>query len=478
MAHPLAPGAGVKKPRKIHPIVQLDYRVRAPICLLLMVMWVSLLERHVVAPWIWALVIFHGAIWPHVALLHARLAPDSKRAELRNLLADSMVCGLLAALTSFSVWPTVTMIVALTAANLSIGGARFAVDGAVSFFTAALLGGMSTGFSFQPESGLLTTVMCIGCLFLFMAIFGVHSHFQTKRLLRIKQEVESQNEHIGEQNRLIEIARAQAERDRVAAEDSRELAESANQAKSVFLAGMSHELRTPLNAIIGYSELLDEEVADIGQTQLQPDLRKIRAAGQQLLELINNVLDLSKIEAGKLEIHWEDVELAQLLREVVDTAHPLVLRKANVLTLDIEPALPPVRGDSQKLRQVLLNLLSNASKFTEGGQLNLKLRRRLQGEDEAHDWLVFEVRDSGIGMTPEQIDRLFLPFTQADSTTTRRFGGTGLGLAISRRLARLLGGEITVTSTPGRGSCFTVTMPLIEAQPAVELGLPDVAMAA
>ncbi len=450
-------GAPVAAPRKIHPIVALDYRVRVPSCLLLFALWTSLLLSRDAAPGTWALALFHSLLWPHLALLHGKHARDSKRAELRNLLGDSFLAATVSGLAGYSLWPTVTMIIGSNAANLSVGGNRFALTGLAVFALGCLVGGSFTGFAVDFGADIYTTFLSITTLLLFTTIFGMHSHVQTKRVLQNKQELMRQNQRIGEQNRHIETAWAQAERERTAAEQARELAEAANRAKSAFLANMSHELRTPLNAIIGYSELLEEEVVDAGQTQLQPDLRKIRAAGRQLSGLIDNVLDLSKIEANKFEIERVDVDLARLIDEVVDTTGPAVAKNENTLTLTVEPGIGVVRTDATKLRQVLLNLLSNAAKFTQAGRLRLDVRRRPERG------LVFEVSDSGIGMTPEQLERLFEPFTQADDTTTRRFGGTGLGLAISRRLCRLMGGDITVRSEAGKGSCFTVFLPLDEA---------------
>ncbi|MDM0014414.1 ATP-binding protein [Variovorax sp. J22P168] len=445
--------------RKTHPIVELDYRVRLPVCLLVLALWGTLLGRHEEPAWVWALAIFHGVLWPHLAYLHASRAANSKQAELRNLLGDSFLCMLMVALCRFSLWPAAAVFITLNAANLSVGGGLFALRGLFAFAAGALLGGAITGFKVNLESSLSISLLSIAGVTLFTAIFGVHSYAQTRRVLRHRQKLEAQNLLIAEQNRHIEIARAQAEEQRAAAEQAREAAESANRAKSAFLANMSHELRTPLNAIIGYSELLVEEVAELGQSQLEPDLHKIRSAGQQLLELINNVLDLSKIEAGKLELTIEDVDLQGLIGDVLDIARPLIVRNANLLEVSVEPGLGAVRADAMKLRQVLLNLLSNAGKFTKDGLLSLEVRSAAR--DDGLRWLEIAVSDSGIGMTPAQIERLFLPFSQADSTTTRRFGGTGLGLAISRRLCELMGGDIRVSSEEGKGSRFTVMLPVL-----------------
>ncbi|WP_096703441.1 response regulator [Magnetospirillum sp. 15-1] len=235
-------------------------------------------------------------------------------------------------------------------------------------------------------------------------------------------------------------------------------AEAANQAKSSFLANMSHELRTPLNAIIGYSEMLQEELEDLGQDDLIPDLGKIHSAGRHLLSLINDVLDISKIEAGKMDLFVEAFDIAQMVSDVVSTIQPLVAKNTNRLEVVCPAGIGVMDADLTKVRQTLFNLLSNASKFTHEGTITLCARR-----DGA--WIEFEVSDTGIGMTPQELDRLFQAFQQADASTTRKFGGTGLGLAISRTFCRMMGGDITVVSEPGCGTAFTVRLPLVVADP-------------
>jgi signal transduction histidine kinase/DNA-binding response OmpR family regulator len=237
-------------------------------------------------------------------------------------------------------------------------------------------------------------------------------------------------------------------------EVTRDLAVAANRTKSAFLANMSHELRTPLNAIIGYSEMLLEEVEDSpSQTK---DLKRIQSSGKHLLALINDILDLSKIEAGKMELFLEEFDTMSMLSEVESTVLPLVATNANMMQMDVEPTLPPMIADLTKVRQVLFNLLSNASKFTQKGAVELKVRRHLEGDQ---GWMTFTIRDTGIGMTPEQMGGLFKDFSQADASTTRKFGGTGLGLAISKRFCEMMGGTITVESEIGRGTTFTVRLP-------------------
>jgi signal transduction histidine kinase/CheY-like chemotaxis protein len=232
--------------------------------------------------------------------------------------------------------------------------------------------------------------------------------------------------------------------------------ERANQAKSDFLASMSHELRTPLNAIIGYSEMLEEEAAELAEDRFSADLRKIHMAGRHLLELINGVLDLSKIEAGKMELYLETFSIPALVRDVAAVAQPLAEQNGNRLEVLVGAEAGSMHADLTKVRQALFNLLSNACKFTDAGTVTLEVERQGTGTGEL---VAFAVRDTGIGLTADQIERLFQEFSQADASTSRRYGGTGLGLALSRRLCRLMGGDIDVTSTPGEGSTFTITLP-------------------
>jgi signal transduction histidine kinase len=232
----------------------------------------------------------------------------------------------------------------------------------------------------------------------------------------------------------------------------------ASRHKSQFLANMSHELRTPLNAIIGYSEMLQEEVEDAGEEAYLPDLQRINAAGKHLLGLINDILDLSKIEAGRMDLFLEDFEVGQLVGGVESIVKPLMDKNGNSLVISWTDDAGTMHADLTKVRQTLFNLLSNAAKFTDHGTISLTVER------EPDDWLTFAVSDTGIGMTEEQLGRLFEAFSQAEASTRSQYGGTGLGLAISRHFCRLMGGDLTVESVHGEGSTFTVRLPVVREQ--------------
>src|SRR5438067_637808 len=247
---------------------------------------------------------------------------------------------------------------------------------------------------------------------------------------------------------------------------SEQRARAATQAKSHFLANMSHELRTPLNAIIGYSEMLQEEAQDSGQESFIPDLKKINRSGRHLLDLINDVLDLSKIEAGKMELYLETFDIPNLLEDISTTVQLLVQKNSNVLEMRCPANLGAMRADMIKVRQSLFNLLSNASKFTKNGKITLEAAR--ENSPAKSDWIVFRVSDTGIGMTPEQQDRVFEAFSQADASTARDFGGTGLGLTITKTFCRMMGGDVTLTSSPGKGTTFIIRLPTEVREPDVE----------
>jgi signal transduction histidine kinase/CheY-like chemotaxis protein len=282
---------------------------------------------------------------------------------------------------------------------------------------------------------------------------------------RVRRRTSELEEEIAERQRI--------EQSLIAA---REAAEESSRAKSAFLANMSHELRTPLNAIIGYSEMLMEEEADSEAKLFTPDLKKIHGSGHHLLTLINDVLDISKIEAGRMDLNLELCAVRLLLEGVLDTIEPIARRRHNAFEVEVEDYDAIVRADVVRFRQSLLNLLSNACKFTENGTVRLKVS---QQQSEKGSWLVWSIEDSGIGISEEQMARLFQPFTQADNSATRKYEGTGLGLVISRRLINLMGGHITMESKEGVGSTFRIWTPVwrpdIDDQPVFEDSLSSLA---
>jgi signal transduction histidine kinase/CheY-like chemotaxis protein len=280
---------------------------------------------------------------------------------------------------------------------------------------------------------------------------GVHEFRLGRRWVQVAERKTYDGGTVAVHTDITELKERQAELQR-----AKEGAELATQVKSEFLANMSHELRTPLNAIIGYSQILQEDAQDSGESAMLPDLKKIENAGNHLLGLINSILDLSKIEAGRMEVYIETVNVAALVEDVRIMVEPLAARNANRLVIACAPDAGVISTDMTKLKQALLNLLSNASKFTDKGTVILTAARRVIS---GSDWMEFTVSDTGIGMTEAQLDGLFQAFSQADSSTTRRYGGTGLGLTITRSFARMLGGDVTVISRPGAGSTFTLTLP-------------------
>ena len=322
---------------------------------------------------------------------------------------------------------------------------------------------------FPLDAGLTQTALIVShvTVTVLVASAGLALWNESQRVVDTLDELRGSNRALEESNRALEESNRALEESERTLEDkverrttqlaeAREGALEASRAKSEFLANMSHELRTPLNAIIGYSEMLMEEAQDSGQEDAVPDLDRILVSGRYLLTLINGVLDLSKIEAGKMDVYLERFDVRELVEGVVGTIQPLIRKNANALQVGDLAGLGAMHSDVTKLRQTLFNLLSNASKFTERGTIHLDVARETVEGDE---WLCFTVTDSGIGMTPAQLDRIFEAFSQADASTTREYGGTGLGLAITKQFCQMLGGGITANSEPGRGSTFEIRLP-------------------
>lgn len=433
----------------IHPIVRLDHLVRTT-CLPLaaLAIYTTLLERDQLLPWLSVLVALYGFMWPQFAHEAARRSRDQRRAERINLNLDGLFVGAWMATVQYALWPCLLIFLAQTMGNLGIGGVSLTLRSTLATLVGAVAVSMLIGFEPQFQTGTVPTAVSIFGLLFCTSVFAWQSFMQSRSLVGKRHELRARNAEVEYQSKALRLARDHAEK--------------ANQSKSMFLANMSHELRTPLNAIIGYSELLAEDAEDRGDADLIADLHKIRTAGKHLLGLINDVLDLSKIEAGKIELAPETTTVAAFMEDVEGTVRPLIARNHNRLVVS-DRASGSMRVDVTKLRQILLNLLSNAAKFTRDGTVRLAAESE---QRDGRDWVVFKISDTGIGMTAAQQERVFEPFVQADATTSREYGGTGLGLTLSRRFAETMGGAIELSSQPGAGSTFTVSIPAAPRPPA------------
>ena len=354
--------------------------------------------------------------------------------------------------------------IALHAWQAGREGARLIAGGVVAFLVLPAIPLAVPGFGGMTFSQLGVVLF-----------FGSTSVHLARTFALASRRLEQQTEELTATNDNLRTANEEIERQKQELAEAKETADAANQAKSRFLASMSHELRTPLNAIIGYSEMLEEVAVEDQHPGYVADLQKIQAAARHQLLLINDILDLSKIEAGKMVLNVEEFDVARLVTEVAATVQPLVARKGNQLDVECAPDLGGMRSDLTRVRQVLFNLLSNAAKFTEHGRITVRAGRIVRpvaaGDAAPTPRITLAVSDTGIGMSPEQLSRLFHPFTQADASTTRKYGGTGLGLALCKRFTEMLGGTISVVSQPAKGSVFTVTLPAEAPAPAPEPAL-------
>lgn len=425
-----------------HRLPRLTYPVRVGAHLFSLLLLVTLFLEKPPAPAVWWVLVI-ALVWPQLAYVLSLQTGNVKRTEHRLLGVDSFLLGAYGALAGYNPWCLVAFCVSVMGSNLSIGGVPLALRNLPALALGLLAGGLVNGFAFRLELGLTATIVAASTFGLQLLVWGMAMHIQAGRASRVRRALRERNEQVEAQARHLEQARHEAE--------------AANRAKSAFVAAMSHELRTPLNHVIGYADLLEEDLADAGSPPAAlTDLARIRQAARQLLAMVNDVLDLSRIDAGAVELRIDDCDVAGLTATLAAGCAAAMQANGNALRVEVQPGLALIRADATRLRQVLAVLLSNAAKFTRAGRVELRVRRQAT---EAGAQLVFEVEDTGIGLSAEQIESLFRPFVQADAGTTRAFGGSGLGLAIARRLCRLMGGELDVRSAIGVGSCFRITLP-------------------
>jgi signal transduction histidine kinase/CheY-like chemotaxis protein len=430
---------------RVHPIARLNFFVRifaGPIIALVVISArMSAGDSMPLALWIG--LAFYAMIWPHAAFLLAKRSSNARGAETRILVLDAAATGAAVALTSFQIVPTLGLVTGCATILGSVGGGRLLVKGmAVALASTLITAGTVTGFAVTQHEAVFSTALAAVGLVGFQAMLGLLTHRTARNFARSRRRIAEQAEEIRTQNE--ELVRA------------REEALLAANAKAAFLATMSHEIRTPLNGVIGMTRLL----ADTPLSEEQRDfVHTIQISGTTLLAVINDILEYSRIESGRLELEREPLRV----REVVEDALEIVAERARErgieLICEIDSAVPErILGDVTRLRQILTNLAGNAVKFTARGEVVVTVRSRRAASGTAAGELEFSIRDTGIGIPADRIPILFTPFTQADASTTRRYGGTGLGLAISKRFTELMGGTISVTSVVGEGSTFTFTV--------------------
>jgi signal transduction histidine kinase len=437
----------IETPHRVHPSVRLGFLVRIITYPVYFALFVVHLWRGDWPATIWALLVWFLLIWPHAARRVAERSRESKRAELRNLLVDAALMGVLMPVTGYSLYPNFAGFLGIHAGTLSVGGPAFAVRGLLAYAVGLAIAALLTGLQYDPVAATaLTQTLTLLVIAMFTLLFAWLHYGRQRTLVRSGRRLLQQSAEIEDKGRQLEARTRELEAALVAAE-------SANAAKGNFLANMSHELRTPLNSIIGFSNILLRN----SNGNLEPQdilyLTRVSANGSHLLTLINGVLDLSKIDARQLQVDVEPVDLAALVRETLAELEPQAESRAVALVAEL-PAELVMYTDSGRLKQILLNLVSNAVKFTRDGTVTV----RVAVDEESRLPARVEVHDTGIGIAEDRLEAVFDPFQQEDGSTSRQYGGTGLGLTISRSLAHLMGWTIEVESELGVGSTFSVVL--------------------
>ena len=432
---------------RVHPTVRLGYLVRISTYPFFFVLFAGHLWPRHPSMWVWVLLGGHLWIWPHVARRIAVTSRDSKNAELRNLLIDALIIGFLVPITGYSLWPNAAAFLGIHSGNISVGGPRFAARALLVYLLGAVASGVFTGFhpdllgaSFFTQAVSFFVVAAHTSVFAWLTYQRQRSGVVNTRMIR------QQHTEIEEKGRLLELRTRELEKALGAAE-------SANAAKSNFLATMSHELRTPLNSIIGFANILLRNTALNLRPQDVVYLTRISANGSHLLELINGVLDLSKIDARQMQLDIAPVDVAALLRETLGELEPQAETREVEFVADL-PNVGLLHTDRSRLKQIVLNLVSNAVKFTHCGTVTVRIVPNVRTGLPAR----IEVTDTGVGIAPDRLHAVFNAFQQEDETTSRHYGGTGLGLTITRSLAHLMGWDIEVRSEVGVGSTFSVVI--------------------
>jgi signal transduction histidine kinase len=432
----------------VHPTVRLGYLMRIILFPFFFLLFGVRLWTSQEPAWIWMVFVLHQWLWPHLARRIAERSEDSKTAELRNLLVDSLVIGFFLPITGYSLWPNAAAFLGIHSGNISVGGPRFAARGLLVYCFGAAVTTVYTGFHPNLEgASLFTELASLVVVAAYLTAFAWLSYDRQKKEVRNNRKIRQQHAEIEEQDATLKVRARELE-------VALEAAQAANAAKSNFLANMSHELRTPLNSIIGFSNIL---LRNSGRNLREQDvlyLSRMRANGAHLLTLINGVLDLSKIDALQSQLDIAPVDVAALLRETLAELEPQAeMRDVRLIAQMVDAS--PLATDRSRLKQIMLNLLSNAVKFTQCGTVTV----RLMVDETTNLPSRIEVIDTGIGIADDRLNAVFDAFQQEDETTSRHYGGTGLGLTITRSLAHVMGWEIEVRSKVGVGSTFSVLIP-------------------